>query len=206
MPLLIDGYNLMHAAGIIGTGPARTSLERSRMALLSFIAAHVDPLAERYVTVVFDAAGAPPGLPPRLAYRGLDVQFAKGYADADELLEVLIRADTTPRQLTVVSSDHRVQRAAQRRRCLALDSEVWYEQVRHTQHVRQRSEAEVNVAMEKTLEPDVEYWLGQFVESATDDKPAPLDSPFSAEYLNDVAKEFDAAERQPPKRRRKRSS
>ncbi|MBL8828365.1 MAG: NYN domain-containing protein [Planctomycetaceae bacterium] len=205
MPLLIDGYNLMHAAGIIGSGPARTSLERSRIALLKFIAEQVDIVAERQVTVVFDAAGAPPGLPPRLAYRGLDVQFAKGYADADELLEVLIRADTSPRQLTVVSSDHRVQRAAKRRRCLALDSDVWYEQVRQAHHARQRAESEPSPVDEKSIDPGVAYWLEQFVESSADEKPSEVASPFPDDYLQDVADEFDDAARPSPPRRRKRS-
>ncbi len=156
------------------------------------------------MTVVFDAAGAPPGLPPRIAYRGLDVQFAKGYADADELLEVLIRADTSPRQLTVVSSDHRVQRAAKRRRCTALDSDLWYEQVRQTKHDRERIELETNVAEEKPLDPGVTYWLEQFVDQRTTKNQARSTRRFSAEYLQDVAEELDDAERHRPSRRRKR--
>jgi predicted RNA-binding protein with PIN domain len=204
MPLLIDGYNLMHAAGIVGSGPARTSLERSRIALLNFIAKTVDIVTERNVTVVFDAAGAPPGLPPRIAYRGLDVQFAKGYADADELLETLIRAETSPRQLTVVSSDHRVQRAAKRRRSTAIDSDVWYEQTRQAHHDRQRAETDVSVEAEKSLDPGVAYWLEQFVEPDGDDKPAEDVSPFSDDYLKDIADELAAHEQNLTRRRRKR--
>ena len=39
------------------------------------------------MTVVFDAAGAPPGLPSSMTHRDVHVRFAKGYASADELLE-----------------------------------------------------------------------------------------------------------------------
>jgi hypothetical protein len=77
-------------------------------------------------TVVFDARGAPPGLPRVLDHHGLAVRFAVRYESADTLIEELIQADSTPRRLTVVSSDHRIQRAARRRKAKAVDSDVWY--------------------------------------------------------------------------------
>ena len=67
-------------------------------------------------TIVFDAKQAPPGLPHQLDHGGITVIFARGYDDADELIEELIASNSTPRRLTVVSSDHRIQRAARRRR------------------------------------------------------------------------------------------
>ena len=38
MSLLIDGYNLLNAVGILGRGVGPGSLERSRLALLNFLA------------------------------------------------------------------------------------------------------------------------------------------------------------------------
>ncbi len=75
---------------------------------------------------MFDAADAPPGLPRTLEHRGLTVRFAAKSGSADELIEELIRADSAPRRLMVVSSDHRLQRAARRRKATAIDSDVWY--------------------------------------------------------------------------------
>ena len=63
MSLLIDGYNLLHASGILGGGLGPGGLERSRLALLNFVAEAVDAKELAHTTVVFDAAGAPPGLP-----------------------------------------------------------------------------------------------------------------------------------------------
>ena len=126
MSLLVDGYNLIYAANIVGPGIGPRGLERARQALLDTLAAAL-PDAERTRTViVFDAASAPPGLPRQLTHQGMLVRFAAGYESADELLEELIVADSAPKRLTVVSSDHRGQRAARKRRAKAIDSDVWF--------------------------------------------------------------------------------
>lgn len=131
MSLLIDGYNLLYAASIVGPRRGTRGLESSRWALLEFVASVLTPAERATTIVVFDAAGAPPGLPAAVEHAGLRVRFARGYVDADALLEDLIVADSSPRRLTVVSSDHRVQRAARRRRATALDSELWYARMVH---------------------------------------------------------------------------
>lgn len=126
MSLLIDGYNLLFAAGFSDPSPSAPRLARARLALLDFVARSVAPSERLRTTVVFDAAQAPPNLPRQLVHRDMVVRFAVGYASADDLLEELIRADSAPRQLVVVSSDHRVQRAARRRRATAMDAGDWY--------------------------------------------------------------------------------
>jgi hypothetical protein len=124
--LLIDGYNLLYAAGFTDPAPTAPRLAHARLALLDFVARSVPPAERPRTTVVFDAAGAPKHLPRQLTHQEMVVCFAVDYASADDLLEELIRADSAPRRLLVVSSDHRVQRAARRRRASAIDSEAWY--------------------------------------------------------------------------------
>ncbi|MGD9646149.1 MAG: NYN domain-containing protein [Pirellulales bacterium] len=126
MSLLVDGYNLIHAANIVGRGIGPRGLERARQALLDTLVASLPDAERARTTVVFDAAGAPPGLPRVVTYQGICVRYATGYESADELLEELIAADSAPKRLTVVSSDHRVQKAARRRRATATDSDVWF--------------------------------------------------------------------------------
>ncbi len=84
--------------------------------MLNFLAESLSAEEIPRTIVVFDAHDAPPGLPGTMDHRGLTVRFAVGYEDADSLIEELIRSDSTPRKLVVVSSDHRLQRAARRRR------------------------------------------------------------------------------------------
>ncbi len=163
MPLLIDGYNLLSAVGILGRGVGPGSLQRARLALLNFLAESLDPKEVSRTTVVFDAADPPPGLPRTVDHRGLSVRFASQYEDADALIEELIRADSAPRRLTVVSSDHRLQRAARRRKARAVDSDVWYGEIVRGREQRRRST--VNHPERPAvplLEEDVDYWIRQF--------------------------------------------
>jgi predicted RNA-binding protein with PIN domain len=135
MPFLIDGYNLLHASGVFGNGPG--TLENARLALLNFLSIHLEPHDLKYTTIVFDAKDAPPGLPDTYDLQGMTIRFAKGYFDADALLEELIASHSAPRRLTVVSSDHRVQRAGRKRRASVVDSDVWCNQLTRQKRERQ---------------------------------------------------------------------
>ena len=163
MSLLIDGYNVLHVAGILGHGVGPGSLQRARLALLNFLAESLDPKELARTTVVFDSHDAPWGLPRTLEHRGIAVYFAAKYESADELIEELILADSAPRRLTVVSSDHRLQRAAGRRRANAVDSDVWYaELVRARRQREQSAEATPARPAVPLLEEDINYWIRQF--------------------------------------------
>jgi len=195
MGLLIDGYNLLNAVGITAAAGRTSSLHRSRVALLNFLVESLDAQEIAHAAVVFDAAGAPPGLPPELAHRGLAVRFAPRGSDADSLLEDLIRQDTSPRRLTVVSSDHRVQRAAKRRRARAVDSDVWYAEILH----RRQTSAPPSVGPASPKLPlgreEVEAWRSQFggqsaLEELFDESSTgpsePIDNPFPPGYGEDL--------------------
>jgi predicted RNA-binding protein with PIN domain len=180
MALLIDGYNLLHASGILGRGIGPGGLERSRTALLNFL---VESLSERDLggaVVVFDARDAPPGLPRLTSHRGLAVRFAEPGSDADQVIEDLIRADTSPRRLVVVSSDHRLHRAAKRRGAQPIDSDRWYAEVLRQRIARQRGTRPVNKPSDPSTTGEVDYWLRQFGMEETekdDDKSASSDPP-----------------------------
>lgn len=119
MPYLIDGYNLLHAMGALGGRVGPTGLEKARRRLLGLLVGVYGAEAGQ-VTVVFDASGAPPGAVASEDYRGLQIRYAVGHGEADDLIEDIIRLDSAPKRLTVVSDDHRLQRAAKQRRCLAV--------------------------------------------------------------------------------------
>ncbi len=173
MALLIDGYNLLNVTGLFGHGRGPATLERSRYALLHFLAEAIDPGEREYTTIVFDAKNAPPGLPWTIKYQGLTVKFAAEYEDADDLIEELIRADAAPRRLTVVSSDHRLQRAARRRKAIAIDSEVWYAEVVRQRRAGERSSAPADAKPRAPLsEEEVQWWLKQFGEFSLEDLQA----------------------------------
>lgn len=160
MAILIDGYNLLHVTGLVGR--AGSGLHGSREALLRFLAAAIPPKELRETTIVFDAAEAPPGLPRTVMHEGMTVRYASDYDSADALLEELIAAHHVPRSVTVVSSDHRVQRAAQRRRSQFVDSDVWFAELarkRNASRAANASNPSRDIALSSN---DVDYWLAEF--------------------------------------------
>lgn len=163
MPLLIDGYNLLHVTGIVGRGVGKSSLHNSRLALLNFLAATLDPKQRGRTTVVFDARGALRGLPRVVQHCEMTVRFAAQGQSADGLIEELIQTDSAPRRLTVVSSDRRIQRAARRRRAKVIASGVWYAAlIRARQQRRQAEQAPEERPPIPLLAEDVNYWLREF--------------------------------------------
>ena len=155
--ILIDGYNLLHASGVFGS-VGRTSLESSREALLDWLGQVLSDAQRQRTTIVFDAAEAPPGLPRSAEKHGLRIRFAPRGSEADDLLEELISSHSSPRALTVVSSDHRLHRAARRRRATPVDSDKWVAEVR-----LQPTADEPESDRHKAMEPDeLRGWLEEF--------------------------------------------
>jgi predicted RNA-binding protein with PIN domain len=133
------------------------------LAFLNYLASSFTKRQRSTTTIVFDAAGAPPGLPQTIYHDGMTVHFARRQSNADEMIEELLEDWRAPKSLTVVSSDHRVQRAARSRGAAFVDSEVWYADL---QTSRRASEAKQNDASLKptgTLSPgEVAHWLAAF--------------------------------------------
>jgi len=168
MTILIDGYNLLHASGVMGRGSGPGGLERSRTALLNLLAASLPAEELPRTTVVFDASEAPWGAARTLQHQGLTVRFADRDSDADTLIEELIKADSAPKRLTVVSSDHRLQRAAKRRKATAIDADQWLAQLLRERREPGEAAATENLKPEGPLSSgEVEFWLRQF---ETDDE------------------------------------
>lgn len=119
---LIDGYNLLHALGYLNPHGGADRLERARLRLLHHLS---DGFGEGAgaLTVIFDAARAPPNVPAESVVRGIHVRFARGRAAADDLIEELIADEPRPAALVVVSNDHRLQSAARRRGARAWSSD-----------------------------------------------------------------------------------
>jgi len=125
--LLIDGYNLLHAAGYGRVHYLHGDLQRARQRLLKKLFQLLTPAEIFQTAVVFDAKEPPPGLPSNWYIHGLRVMYAQPHGDADEMLEHLIQEHSAPRRLTVVSSDHRLHRAAKSRRATVIDSDEFLE-------------------------------------------------------------------------------
>lgn len=127
--LIIDGYNLLHAAGLARMQYGPGDLERARRRLLALLAEKLRSDERRRCTVVFDAQQAPGDLPRQFDHHGITVIYALPGQDADTAIEHMIVRHPASRRMIVVSGDHRLQQAAKRRNATPLDSEAFLQEL-----------------------------------------------------------------------------
>lgn len=126
MVLLIDAYNLLHHSDLMGRGRGPGWLQRARLRLVKKLESHLDEPLLRQTCLVFDAPSKLSDSEEEIS-SVLDVRYAVGHAEADDLIEELIAHHSAPKRLSVVSSDHRIQRAAKRRGAAHYDADLWYD-------------------------------------------------------------------------------
>ena len=120
--LLIDGYNVYHAARKVCEAWAHMT----PMTLCNLMAEDMRLLREGAI-VVFDG-NQPRGQSLKTQPPGyLKICFSGAKSDADAMLAALIAKNTAPRRLTVVSSDNTIRRAGRRRRTKLLKAQEYLE-------------------------------------------------------------------------------
>lgn len=163
--LLIDGYNLLHAAGMARGEYGPGELQRCRERLLRYLAAKLSAAEIARTTVVFDARDPPPDRPARQSFRGIGVLFANPGGDADVVIGEWLDRHSAPKRVTLVSSDHALQRAARRNRAGFVDSEEFFDRLEQRKARRAGSDrgadADAKPAEEMTA-AQARAWLEAF--------------------------------------------
>ena len=145
MDLIIGAYNLIFQCGLEGPKRTPASITNSRRRLIHLLSSLLPTEQIAHTTVVFDAKRLPKQEPQIESRKhGIRILFAVGYESADEMIEELIAAHSHPKDLLVVSSDHRIQNAATRRKAKAIDSDVWLDKIEN-QHARGASPTKNNM-------------------------------------------------------------
>ena len=161
--ILIDGYNLIFQCGLEGRSRTPASLRRARGRLIGELKAGLADSIRKHTAVVFDATRLPSGeSQPTRTESGLTIIYAIDHEDADTLIEILIQKNSTPKKLTVVSSDHRLHKAASRRKSTPIDSDEWFDQI-----AGETSKQLANKSIETEVKPPVEHltdvdWMAEF--------------------------------------------
>ena len=127
--LVIDGYNFMHAAGLARRKYGPGQLQRCRTQLLRYLVLHLTSAERERTTIVFDAVSAPPDLSRSMHVAEMTVCFALPGKEADDMIEELIAVHSSPRQIRLVSGDHRLQRSARKRRGSFVDSDDFFDEL-----------------------------------------------------------------------------
>ena len=185
MRLLIDGYNLMHARGLMREHFGPDGFRKARQRFLAELVAALGPAESQETTIVFDAKDAPRNLPSEMHHQGLAVVFAVDDADADERIEKLIAAHSSPKTLTVVSSDHRIRVASERRKAKAMTSDDFLVMLNERGSKRHEPGPSPLSAEEKAREHGLSpresaFWLNVFSDLAAEPlaRPRPSENDF----------------------------
>ncbi len=116
MRFLIDGYNLMHAVGYVIPRGTESQFHAARGRFLDWLADSTTRVTLKVeLRIVFDAQHSKKDLGSS-AHRGLIVQFSFRET-ADDLIETLLHREAKPANVTLVSNDTRLQKAAKLTGC-----------------------------------------------------------------------------------------
>jgi predicted RNA-binding protein with PIN domain len=176
MLYLIDGYNLLFALGILRKRMGPDGLEKARRNLLGVLHGSFGD-ESHHLTVVFDAARPPPGVPSETTYQGIQVRFAIGMAAADDLIEALIRKASAPRHLTVVSDDRRIKDAARRRHCVVSGCGDFLKEMERRRKPAPPPPGEQSAKPSGVSGEEARRWLEEFADLADDPAMKELQDP-----------------------------
>ena len=155
MPVIIDGYNLLH------------SIQKSSDDIEPLSDVQLCRLVGRYLVltaekgeIVFDGIG-PPQKEGFENIKNLEVIFTGRHKDADSVIESKITASTSPRRLTVVSNDQRIRKAARARKAVSVKSETFWNDLlnRLNRKRKQQEPAEKRLGLD---EGQTKQWLKLF--------------------------------------------
>lgn len=121
--VIIDGTNLLWATRDLEEGPQVASEEQLCRVLDGYFAE-----THQQCQIVFDGTG-PKDRNAFADIRHIDIIHAGFDQEADSVIEGKVLADSAPKRLTIVSSDHQVRDAATARKAGVLRCEEFWEQV-----------------------------------------------------------------------------
>lgn len=168
MKLLIDGYNVMHAAGLMPPKMGPDAFRRVRTRFLNDLADALEPFELPFATVVFDASKPPDHLPSRQKHKGITVIFATGDDDADARIETILAKNGSARSLTVVSSDRQIIRAAAKRKATPMTADAFLvemaERRRKKKATRKAPEVVKETPSKAVSASEAAYWAREFAD------------------------------------------
>jgi hypothetical protein len=152
---LIDGHNLLHA--ICKTAGDTDAI--SEVGLCRAVSRFLGLTGEKG-EIIFDGTG-PPDKTGFDNIGNLEVSFAGPGSDTDTVIEDKIAASTAPKNLTIVSSDRRLRRAARARKAASVKSEVFWADLQR-QLSRRRAVKEPAAKRQGLSASETKQWLEFF--------------------------------------------
>ncbi len=128
--LILDGYNVLFQTPLMLAKSGKADLEISRNRLAYFMALGMSSNQLEKSAIVYDAKQQAT-TEPKIAKldSGLKIVFAANVDEADRLIEEIIASHASPKQLTVVTSDRKIQRTAKSHGSRFIDATEWFDHI-----------------------------------------------------------------------------
>lgn len=176
--LLIDGYNLLHAARLDPKSDHHGALARARRRLIVWLEELLTVHQRSRTTIVFDARDKTVDRPNSSRQAGMTILFARSHADADGLIQELLERHAQPGRVTLVTSDRQLARAARALGAATMTSQKFLERTFRRGQSRSAAEAKPDPGSDRVLHADYVRAFRQFVgPGGSPDEPAPLQPP-----------------------------
>ena len=160
LAFLIDGYNVIHALGLVHKQLAPKELEGARRRLVEFLHERLEALSGD-ITVVFDAKHKPRHVPSECSDGQILVQYAGRDMEADDVIEDLIAKNSRPQRLVVVSDDRRLHEAAARGGAQAWGTQQLLDQLERGLPAAPPTAARPGHA-QRLSQAEVQEWMDEF--------------------------------------------
>jgi hypothetical protein len=154
VPTIVDTYNVLHVQGVLPRDLA--GLDTAGLVRLTA----PSRFAAELVLMVCD--GTPPPEGPAQGDGAIRVRYAGPGRSADDEIIQLVARSSSPRRLTVVSSDREIQKAARRRRCRVLGAAAFLECLAEDAIALGRRRANEPLRPRSLSSDAVDRWLAEF--------------------------------------------
>ncbi|MCE5341578.1 MAG: NYN domain-containing protein [Planctomycetaceae bacterium] len=154
--LLIDGYNLLHTVQNI----LEQSAEITDVQLCKILDEFIYRTKGKG-SIIFDGIG-PRDKSGFANLFNLEVVFSGMNREADDVIEKLILQNTAPKHLSVISSDRRIKKAAQKRKANAVDCVDFWTDMLKQMDKKTKKPTEPKEKLFGVSSAETEYWLREF--------------------------------------------
>jgi len=191
MPLLIDTFNVLHTTGVLPPDLAGIDV----LGLIGLL--QQSRYANDRITLACDGSPHTTGQDTASAgsvdeLDGFTIRHSGPVKTADDLIIELIKLNTAPRRLVVVSSDHQILRAARKRRCKVFSSPEFLQQLADDARLPRPSGTRFPKPRTAMTDQQVASWMSIFkLNAAAPEMPEAPPLPLSVQdhLLEDEAEE-----------------
>jgi len=156
--LIIDGYNMIEAApGLFKKMP---TLESRREHLIKIIQS-TPHFRNVKIIVVFDG-NSPKGIPKNYQQQNIQIIFSGNQQEADQIIQDMIRLESSGRPLHIISSDREIQNTARDHHAQINSSQEFWKKLRRNPSNKRDSNNSDTENKQELSQREVQEWLNIF--------------------------------------------